>query len=53
MHINGTYRGVTPLSISLAAGTHNVQLYMGGVPRWQNDIDVPARGTRIVQVTIQ
>ncbi len=52
VHIGGVYRGVTPLSLSLPAGTHSMQLYMGATLRWQGDVEVVAGGTRIVQITV-
>ena len=52
VHIDGTYRGVTPLTVSLPAGTHSVQLYSGAVLRWQGDVDIAAGTTQVIQITV-
>ncbi len=52
VHINGIHRGVTPLTLSLPAGTHTLQLYMGANLRWQGDVEVAAGVTRIVQIMV-
>lgn len=52
VHIDGTYRGVTPLTVSLAAGTHSVQLYSGAVLRWQGDVQIAAGTTQVIQITV-
>ena len=52
MHIDGTYRGVTPLTVSLSAGTHTVQLYSGATLRWQGDVQITAGTTQVIQITV-
>ncbi len=52
VHIDGTYRGVTPLTVSLPAGTHTVQLYSGPTLRWQGDVQITAGTTQVIQITV-
>ncbi|QAA76078.1 MAG: hypothetical protein BIP78_0312 [Candidatus Bipolaricaulis sibiricus] len=52
VHIDGTYRGVTPLTVSLSAGTHTVQLYSGATLRWQGDVQITAGTTQVIQITV-
>jgi len=51
VYVGGTYRGATPLSLSLPVGVHSVQLRSGALPVWSRNVVVLPLITQTITVT--
>ena len=53
VYVNGEFRGTAPVTLHLAAGTHNVVLMLEGYRRWQRELTVVAGNDTRVAATLQ
>lgn len=52
VYIGGTYRGLTPIEVSLPAGIHSVQLWSGLTPVWSRTVVVFPFVTQTITVAL-
>jgi len=53
VYVNGEFRGTAPVTLHLAAGTHNVVLMLEGYRTWQRELTIVSGNDTRVAATLQ
>ena len=53
VYLDGALKGLTPLMLSAAPGTHTLQLKLSGYSEWKSTVEAPVGGTKTISAILE